>query len=249
MGLICVAVPPPGLASGSACPADRFDAEAVVGGVFDGDTLALSNRTKIRLSGINTPETGHEDRPSEPFAEAARDHLRRLAPPGTDIRLRYDTQRHDRYGRVLAHVFLKDGSNVQESLLDAGLATALVVPPNAWRHPCYAEIEARARGARRGIWALERYRQTAAENLGADSRGFRIVAGRVQRVGEGRKNIWLNLAPKVAVRIPKPDLVYFDGYRPEALIGRRVEARGWIQRRKGELRITVRHPAALLVLD
>ncbi len=244
-----MAAPLPGLASESACPADRFDAEGVVDVVFDGDTLALSNRSKIRLSGINTPEMGYEDRPSEPFAEAARDHLHRLAPPGTGIRLRYDTERRDRYGRILAHVFLKDGSNVQESLLDAGLATALVVPPNVWRHPCYAEIEAHARGIRRGIWALQRYRQTAAENLTADVRGFHIIAGRVQRVGEGRKNIWLNLTPKVAVRIPKPDLVYFDGYHPETLIGRRIEARGWIQQRKGELRITVRHPAALVLLE
>lgn len=244
-----MAAPLPGLASEGACPGDRFDAEGVVDVVFDGDTLALSNRSKIRLGGINTPETGYEDRPSEPFAEAARDHLQRLAPPGTGIRLRYDTERRDRYGRILAHVFLNDGSNVQESLLDAGLATTLVVPPNVWRHACYAKVEAQARGAHRGIWALQRYRQTPAEDLTADVRGFRIIAGRVQRVGEGRKNIWLNLTPKVAVRIPKPDLVYFDGYHPATLVGRRIEARGWIQRRKGELRISVRHPAALVLLD
>ncbi len=85
--------------------------------------------------------------------------------------------------------------------------------------------------------------------MSADTRGFRIVTGKVERIGEGRKNLWLNLAPGVAVRIPKADLIYFQSLPPRLLLARRVEVRGFVERRKGELRITVRHPAALRALD
>ncbi len=165
------------------------------------------------------------------------------------MRLRLDAERHDRYGRLLAHVFLTDGANVQAELLMAGLAMTLVVPPNEWNHRCYDSLEDAARREGRGIWRLERFRPVAAEQLSGRFRGFRIVRGRVLRVGEGRKNLWLNLAPRVAIRIPKDDLAYFSALPPRSLLNRRVEVRGYVERRRGELRITVRHPAAIEILD
>ena len=100
-----------------------------------------------------------------------------------------------------------------------------------------------------GIWGLEAYQPIPAENLADSVRGFRLVTGRVQRLGESRANLWLNLSPHVAVRIPKRDLAYFGDLDPRGLVGKRLEVRGWVQKRRGELRITVRHRAALTVLD
>lgn len=231
------------------CPASRFDDHGVVRQVFDGDTLELSDGRRVRLLGINTPELGHDDRPSERFAEPARTFLETLAAPGTRVKLRFDSERYDRYGRLLAHVFLRSGVNVQAELLTAGLAVTLVVPPNEWNHACYEVLEGNARQAGLGIWRLDRFQPVAATRLNAKTRGFHIVRGKVERIGEGRKNLWLNLAPKVAVRIPKADLNHFKDFAPRALAGRRVEVRGYLERRRGELRITVRHPAALVVLD
>ena len=239
----------PAAATENACPASRYHDRGTVRHIFDGDTLELTSGEKIRLLGIDTPEIGHDDRPSEPLAEPARTFLQSLAPPGTRIRLRFDRERRDRYGRLLAHVFLGDGVNVQAELLEAGLATTLVVPPNEWNHFCYERVERAARRDRRGIWRLERYQPVAAARLDKNARGFRIVTGKVLRVGESRKNIWLNLAPRVALRIPREDLVYFRDLSPRSLLHRRVEARGFVDRRKGELRITVRHPAALRRLN
>lgn len=236
-------------ASQALCPASRFDDRGRVRHVYDGDTLELSDGRRVRLLGIDTPELGHDDRPPEPFAEFARTFLESLAPPGTRLSLRFDSERHDRYGRVLAHVFLAAGTNVQAQLLAAGLATTLVVPPNEWNHSCYDALERAAREDNLGIWRLDRYRPVAAERLSADTRGFRIVTGNVERIGEGRKNLWLNLAPKTAVRIPREDLIRFEALPLRSLLGRRVEVRGFVDRRRGELRITVRHPAALRVLD
>jgi micrococcal nuclease len=175
--------------------------------------------------------------------------LARFAGPGARLSLRLDKERHDRYGRLLAHVFDDQGSNLQARLVEAGYATTLVVPPNAWSLACYAATEERARAARRGIWSLEAYQPVAAEDLAGSARGYRLVRGRVQRVGESRGNLWLNLSPGMAVRIPKDDLAYFSRYDPRSLAGRYLEVRGWLGKRRGELRITVRHPAALTILD
>ena len=217
--------------------------------VYDGDTLRLQDGTNVRLIGINTPEMGRDGEPSEPLAEAGLTALEALAGPGTKLGLRVGQEQRDRYGRLLAHVFLGDGSNVQRALLETGLATALVVPPNLWVLPCYAEAEAIARKQRLGVWKLDTYRPTPAAGLDRGERGFRLVKGKVARIGESRGNWWLNLTREMAVRIPKRDLEHFHAYHPKDLLGREVEVRGWLQRRRGEFRITVRHPAALVLRD
>jgi micrococcal nuclease len=231
------------------CPAARYDDRGVVRHVFDGDTLELSDGRRVRLLGINTPELGHDGGTPEPFAEPALTFLESVAAPGTRVKLRLDSERKDRYGRLLAHVFLRSGVNVQAELLAAGLAMTLVVPPNVWNHDCYARLEQAARADGRGMWRLDRFRPAVANRLHPDTRGFRIVTGEVERIGEGSKNLWLNLAPGMAVRVPKDDLIYFENIALRALVGRRVEVRGYIARRRGELRMTVRHPAALRVLQ
>ena len=203
----------------------------------------------MRLLGIDTPEIGRDGAPSEPYAEEAKAFLAGIAGPGTGLRLRLDKQHLDRYGRLLAHVFTEAGSNVQARLLDAGYATTLVVPPNEWSFDCYAAAQTRARESRAGIWGLPRYQPVPAEKLADSARGFHLVTGRVQRIGESRSNLWLNLSPRMAVRIPKDDLAYFGALDPRSLAGRRLEVRGWVQKRRGELRITVRHRAALTVLE
>jgi endonuclease YncB( thermonuclease family) len=251
LALVFVLLPWPGAApaDGANCHSDRRGEHAVSARVFDGDTLALTDGRKVRLLGINTPEIGRDGKPSEPLADDARRMLSSLAGPGTDLRLRVDVERFDRYGRLLAHVFSARGDNLQARLLDAGLATTLVVPPNQWAVDCYAAVEAGARSRQVGIWRLDAYQPVSAESLDAAVRGYRMVRGHVQRVGESRGNLWLNLSRHMAVRIPREDLVYFGALDPRQLAGRRVEARGWIHRRKGELRMTVRHPAALTVIE
>jgi len=241
--------PGPILGDVPTCPADRRDERVVSAHIYDGDTLALVDGRRVRLLGIDAPEIGRDGRPSESYAEAARALLEDLAGPGQRLQLRVDTQRYDRYGRLLAHVFTDDGRNLQALLLDAGYATTLIVPPNEWSLDCYAAAQARARMQRAGVWGLGRYQPIPAERLADSARGYRLVTGRVQRVGESRANLWLNLARHMAVRVPKADLANFDDLDPRSLAGRRLEVRGWITKRRGELRITVRHPTALTILD
>lgn len=231
------------------CITGRVDERVEISHVYDGDTVRLVDGRRVRLVGIDTPEIGRDGKPSEAYAEEARRILEAMLHGAGRVGLLYDRERKDRHGRLLAHLFLADGTNVQRRLLLSGLATALVVPPNGWGTSCYGAVEDAARSQRRGIWSLARYQPIDAAALTGRERGFRIVTGRVERVGESRNNIWLNLSRGMALRIEKGDLVYFKGISPRMLKGRQVEVRGWLQRRKGQMRMRIRHPAALSLLE
>lgn len=227
------------------CPADRIDHEAHVAHVFDGDTLRLADGSRVRFIGINTPEHGRDGTPDEPVARAATAALRELlAAHGQRVGLRFDEERRDRYGRLLAHVYLPDGRSLDRILLVRGLGLHVTVPPNTWNHDCYAAAEETAREAGRGVWQHARYRGITAAALPAGAEGFRVVHGTVRRVGESRHAWWLEL-DGLTLRLAKDDLAYFDELDPHALDGRRLRARGWIYRVRGEARMNLRHPTAV----
>jgi endonuclease YncB( thermonuclease family) len=231
------------------CAADRLDAEAEVASVLDGDTVVLADGRRVRLLGINAPELAREERPAEPFSSAARRELERLLQAPARVGLRYEEERSDRYGRTLAHVFLADGTNVQKTLLERGLAAAIALPPNGWAWECYRAAETSARRAGRGIWGDARFRPRDARQVPEEASGFWVVTGRVARVGESGDAWWLNLPGGLALRLPKEDLAGFGELAPRTLRGRQVEGRGWIQRGRRDRWITVRHPAALAVIE
>ena len=242
---LLLGVVPATLGAFELCDADQADAYGTSAYIYDGDTLRLEDGTRVRLLGINSPEIGRDGKPSQPYAKAALSAVRRLIPAGTKIGLRFDKERTDKYGRTLAHVLLENRVNVQTRLLRAGLATTLVVPPNEVNADCYARVERTAMDRALGIWSLKAYQPVSASELTLDARGYRIVVGRVQRIGEGGGAVWLNVAPRVALRIPHADLNYFKPLVPRNLLGKRVMARGWLNFKRGELRMTLHHRAAL----
>jgi len=215
--------------------------------VYDGDTIKLQDGRRVRLIGINTPEIGRDGTPSGPLAGEARSALRELLEAGSSmLLLQHGAERHDRYGRLLANAFLQSGENIAVSLLQQGLATTLVVPPNTWAHNCYQAHEDQARRANRGLWALAEYRVQDAATLPPGTRGFCIVSGRVLEVRESRHNVWVDMDGPLVVRIPRKDLVNFEPHNPEQLVGQSVEVRGWVKADRNGLRLTARHPAALM---
>jgi micrococcal nuclease len=123
--------------------------------VVDGDTVRLQGGRLVRYIGIDAPETRHRTGgrwvyDPQPFAEAATAENRRRVE-GRTVRLEFDQRRKDRYGRLLAYVWV-DGEMVNEKLVRAGLARAKHYPPNL-RHEkrmLAAQNEARAAGV--GIW-------------------------------------------------------------------------------------------------
>jgi hypothetical protein len=168
------------------------------------------------------------------------------------VGLRYGPERRDRYGRLLAHVYLADGRSLEAELLKRGLAAHIVVPPNAGSWQCYRRVEQLARTTQQGVWA-DFYRPVPVATLAGDTRGFRIITGRIIRVGESRRSLWLNFSPYsgkgprkgVAVRIDRNDLQYFEDWDPRELRGQNVIVRGWLSPYKQQQVMRLRHPAGL----
>jgi micrococcal nuclease len=129
------------------------DRTATVERVVDGDTLKLAGGARVRLIGIDTPETKKPGTPVQCHGAAASAFTRRLVQ-GRQVRLTFDVERRDRYGRLLAYVTrASDGLDVNAELLRGGFAQTLTVPPNVARAAAYAALQRAARRSGRGLWS------------------------------------------------------------------------------------------------
>jgi len=127
--------------------------QAMVTGVVDGDTIEVAwrgGRERVRLLGVNTPETVHPTRPVECFGPEASAYTKHSLL-GRRVRLSFDRVRRDNYGRLLAYVEL-DGRRFNDELLDGGYARLLVIPPNGSHARAMLDHELAARAAGRGLW-------------------------------------------------------------------------------------------------
>ena len=122
----------------------------------DGDTFVLTDGTKVRLIGANTPETVKKDWPVEPFGPEASAYTKRaIANAGYKVRLEFDGTKIDRYGRTLALVYVGD-KMLNEELIREGLAVAeLKYSYSKSMKDRFAKAEYEAQRARRGIWSKE----------------------------------------------------------------------------------------------
>ncbi len=142
---------------GGAPPTGADAASAEVVEVIDGDTLdvrtAAGRVERVRLVGIDTPESVAPDRPVECHGPEASAALGALLPPGTPVRLERDVEARDRFGRLLAYVFRQpDGLLVNEALAAAGAADVLAIPPNTAYDDRVAAAVAGARADGAGLW-------------------------------------------------------------------------------------------------
>jgi micrococcal nuclease len=129
---------------------------ATVTRVVDGDTLVvrLGGRTeKVRLIGVDTPESVDPRRPVEPFGKEASAFTRRLAD-GKSVLLRGEagTLDRDKYGRLLRYVLLPDGTLLNAEIVRQGYGFALTRYPFA-RMDEFRALEREARDRGLGLWA------------------------------------------------------------------------------------------------
>src|SRR3954447_17639631 len=129
--------------------------EGVVTRVVDGDTIhvSLGGRDEtVRYIGIDTPESVKPGTPVQCFAKAAGAANERLVD-GRRVRLSFDAERRDRYGRLLAYVHrADDGAFVNARLVSDGYARTLTIPPNVRHADRFAALARSAREQRRGFW-------------------------------------------------------------------------------------------------
>jgi micrococcal nuclease len=137
----------------SAWSAEPRRPEGVVVRVVDGDTIhvKLADRVeKVRYIGVNTPEVHHPTRGEEPGGRAATEVNRRLVA-GRRVRLEFDVQERDRYGRLLAYVWVGE-TMVNAELVLRGYAQVMTVPPNVRYQQLFLRLQRDAREAGRGLW-------------------------------------------------------------------------------------------------
>jgi micrococcal nuclease len=134
----------------------RSDATGRVVRVVDGDTVKVrigdSVRT-VRYIGVDTPESVKPGTPVECYAKPA-SHFNERLVEGKRVRLRYGPERYDRYGRVLAYVYLAGDRQtfVNAVLVRRGYARTLAIAPNTQYAGLFEVIERRARRHGRGLW-------------------------------------------------------------------------------------------------
>lgn len=119
--------------------------------VIDGDSLEIETIGEVRLIGVDTPELYHPLKPVQYYAKEASEFVRNLIGQ-LRVRLEYDQERTDKYGRTLAYVYLEDGRCLNEEIIRHGYGFALQRFPFKYLVK-YREIEAQARTKGLGLWA------------------------------------------------------------------------------------------------
>ena len=130
---------------------------ATVARVVDGDTIRVrikGREERVRLVGIDTPESVKPRTPVQCFALAASARTKALLPKGTAVRLVRDVEERDRYGRLLAYVYrARDDLFVNLALVREGYAVVLTVPPNVAHTGEFVAAAGDAREHGRGLWS------------------------------------------------------------------------------------------------
>ncbi len=124
--------------------------------VVDGDTIQVridGRSERVRYIGVDTPESVKPGARVQCFGKAAAAENRRLVE-GRTVRLSYDAEARDRYGRLLAYVYrASDGLFVNLAMARDGFAVPLTIPPNVAHADELVAAAGDARRGNRGLWA------------------------------------------------------------------------------------------------
>lgn len=130
----------------------------------DGDTLVLGNGERVRLIGIDTPEIHDSSKLYRDSQRSGQDiaTIKRLGQQsfaftrqlveGKQVRLEFDVEKRDRYKRLLAYVYLADGTFVNAEIVRQGYASLMTYPPNVKHVELFQQLYRQARDEKRGLW-------------------------------------------------------------------------------------------------
>lgn len=129
--------------------------------IIDGDTLRIKyngSSEKVRFLLVDTPETKHETLGEQPYGPEAKQFVKELLEDEKTVYLEFDVSYRDKYKRLLAYIYTKDGISVQEELLKNGLArVAYIYDPNTKHVDWFKAIQKTAQKSAVGIWSVEDY--------------------------------------------------------------------------------------------
>ena len=224
---------------------------------ISGDTIIVQKQ-RVRLNGIIAPQIEKKQKfhtPGEPLAEESQLFLNKLlANNDLEVGIEYDETRIDNRNRQLAHVFLRDGTSIQEKILESGYALNRTSYDNTQHAKCYYQAEARARQGQYQMWdLLEKYPDLHyplinSSELTSEDEGYRIIRGKIVEVDKSSNNYILNM-DTTGIRIPKKHWHKFDYAELAQLKDQIIEVRGYAYLYKGAMYIVIDHPYAFNVFQ
>ncbi len=135
---------------------------ALVHQVHDGDTVTLrlnGKKYRTRLIGIDAPEIGQK-----PWGIRAKQHLIKIMrQTNWTVTVETDDERQDKYGRLLAYLWTKKNTMINEKMLADGFAVTMSVDPNIKYTERFGRAEQNAQKAKKGIWGPDGLTETPAE--------------------------------------------------------------------------------------
>ena len=121
--------------------------------VVDGDTIVLTDGERVRYADINTPEVAHDGESGEPYGDEARAFNQKLVQ-GRWLNLELAEESRDHYGRLLAYVFLEDGTFVNGVLVQQGYGHLIHRQSKAPYWERLLSLQRQALKEKKGIWSL-----------------------------------------------------------------------------------------------
>jgi micrococcal nuclease len=240
--LLCILLSTPLLAD---CPEFSWHKTVTLKYINDGDTVTLDNGQLVRFIGINTPEIDHLNySQSEPFALAAKRLLEEQLKIGDKLHLIFDQTRVDKYGRLLAYVFTQTGTNLGLLQLRSGFARQRVIGKNDLFWQCFQGAERQARLTKRGVWAD--FKPLKAQDLSIKDKGYQYISGQITELQQTKKGLQFSLDGKLQVHINRKTLKYFKAPERQFKLHNSVLLTGNLKWFKGQLQLSVYHPAQVL---
>lgn len=149
--------------------------------VIDGDTIVLDRNEVVRLIGVDTPETKDPRKPVQYFGQEAYEFTKGLVE-GKKVRLEYDQDTKDKYGRTLAYVYLEDGTFINAEIIKQGYGFAYTEFLFKYLEE-FRQYEKEARENEVGLWASREERES---EVSEDTIVYITKTGKKYHVGNCR---------------------------------------------------------------
>ena len=123
--------------------------------VVDGDTYKIrynGEEKKVRLIGVDTPESVHPDKAKNSnYGKTASNYVKELIE-NKYVSLEFDVSQTDKYGRLLAYIYLENSEMLNEKLLKEGYAQIATYAPNVKYVDKFTALQEEARNKKQGFW-------------------------------------------------------------------------------------------------
>jgi micrococcal nuclease len=236
---------------GSQEPSPESQDKGIVTRVYDGDTievrLANGETIKVRLIGIDSPEMDDERETVLFFAHMAKRfafyHLY-----DKEVRLAYDWERTDKYGRTLAYVVMEDGALFNELIIKEGFAHAFTkYPYREDMRSRFRKAEKEARRLNKGLWRKKLWPSIQATEARSRLGSIATVEFVCRDIAEQGRYLYLRSDGDFEVFVPAPPPLPAAELR--SLVGRTVAVTGYIEEFKGRIQIAFVVPSQLKLLN